>query len=468
LIIRRTARTNGERALLWIFYAVTVLWILALLTPFAWMLSSACKNRLSVFRMPPQWIPDLPREASIVLDYEERSPSKAEVIRDAVVVTWMTWDQYGRESIWGVEMISMSGGRTIFECRAPSYKIKHQKERNVIAAVLDVEILSRYARELMAGIEHRFVLSEPVPPDRGEGAFVDQARSLKNFLAKQRLGAQVQSVRIRTSFWRLFDAFISAWLYMYETMGIKLTFGRFILNSLVVAGTTIVLQLFISSLAAYTLSRLLGPISSRYLLLFFLATIMIPPLLLFMPLYLMMKAFPMAHIPFTQIALPTISLLDPELPGYIHPMVAGVLYPLLSYLPLILPHTAWGFAILLFKGFFDQLPEDLIEAARLDGASEFRIFSKVVFPLSKPVFSVLALWTFLAMWQNFMWPYIVSIVQPQEFWTYPVALYYRQSAGAYANEMMALAVLASLPTIVIFLAFQRFIERGIVWTGLKG
>jgi multiple sugar transport system permease protein len=367
-----------------------------------------------------------------------------------------------------VEVTSLSKGKKIFECRSPSYKIKHQKERNVIAAVLDEEMVSRHAEELMAGIEHRFLMSEEIPSDVRGGAFADQERSLKDFLGKQNLRAQVQTVRIRKSFWRFFDAFLSAWFYMYETMSTKLSLGRFIFNSLFVAGTTVVLQLFISSLAAYALSRLLGPVLSRYLLLFFLATIMIPPLLLFMPLYLKMKAFPMAYIPFTQIALPTINLLDPELPGYIHPLIRRGLHPLLCYLPLILPYTAWGLSVLLFKGFFDQLPKDLIEAARLDGASEFKIFTTVVFPLSRPVFSIMALWTFLSMWQSFMWPYIVSIVQPQEFWTYPVALYYKQSAGAYANEMMALAVLASLPTIVIFIVFQRFIERGIVWTGLKG
>jgi multiple sugar transport system permease protein len=432
------------------------------------MVSSACKNRVSVFSMPPHWIPELPRVASIVLDYGGRSPSEEEVIRDAAVATWMTWDQYGRESIWGVEVTSVSRGRKLFECQGPSYKIKHQKEMEVIAAVLDAEMVSRHAETLMAGIEHRFVTSEDVLSDEEEGGFLDQAHSLKVFLGKQNLGAQVQTVRIRKSFRRLFDAFLSAWFYMYETMSTKITFGRFIFNSLFVAGGTIVLQLLISALAAYSLSKLLGPVASRYLLLFFLATIMIPPLLLFMPLYLMMKAFPMLHIPFTQIALPTINLLDPELPGYIHPLITQILRPLISYLPLILPHTAWALPILLFKGFFDQIPEDLIEAARLDGASEFKIFARVIFPLSKPVFSVMALWTFLSMWQNFMWPYIVSIVQPQEFWTYPVALYYKQSAGVYANEMMALAALACVPTIVIFVIFQRFIERGIVWTGLKG
>ena len=255
---------------------------------------------------------------------------------------------------------------------------------------------------------------------------------------------------------------------MFDTPSSHQSFGRFILNSTIVTGAVIVLQLLISSLAAYALSRLFGAKAARYLLLFFVATMMIPPMLLFIPLYLMMKAFPFAHIPFTEIVLPAINLLDPELPAALHPMVREAIQTALSYMPLILPHTAWGLSVLLFKGFFDQLPAELIEAARLDGASEFKIFSQVVAPLSKSVFSVMALWTFFAVWQDFLWPYIVSIVQPQELWTYPVALFYQQNIAAYANEVMALAVLASFPTILAFVVFQRFIERGIVWTGLKG
>jgi len=466
VILRTVGRTRKEWTLLWAFYLVTALWVSALLVPFAWMLSSACKNRMAVYRMPPQWIPELPRVASVVLDYGGRVPSREEVVEDAAVAVWMTWDRYGRESVWGVEVVSVAGGRKVFECRAPSYKIKHRKEREVIAVVLDADMVRRHAEGLMAGIEYRFSKSEGFVPKRGKGAFVDQAREIREFLRKQ--GVPVRSVGVRKSFRRLFDAFVSAWLYLYETANTSITFGRFLLNSSIVTGAVILLQLFISSLAAYALSRLLGPRLSRYLLLFFLATIMIPPLLLFMPLYLMMKNFLLGHIPFAHISLPTVNLLNPELPGYLHPLLRRALYPVLSYLPLILPHTAWGLSVLLFKGFFDQLPDELIEAARLDGASEFRIFTQVVFPLSEPVFSVMALWTFMAVWKEFMWPYIVSIVQPLKFWTYPVALFYKQSAGAYPNELMALAVLASIPTVVFFVIFQRFIERGVVWTGLKG
>ena len=460
--MRTVARTRGEKALLFAFYTITVLWVSALLVPFAWMVSSACKNRLDVYRMPPKWIPELPRVARVVLDYGDDVPSEGKLVEDAAVAVWMTWDRYGRESVWGVEVVSVAGGKVVFECGAPSYKIKHLKDTKLIAAVLDEDMVRRHARELVAGIEHRF--SGRLEPKRN--SFPDQAREIREFLEGQ--GLPVGSVVVVKSFWRLFDAFVSAWLYLYETANTRITFGRFLLNSSVVTGAVILSQLFVSSLAAYALSRLLGPRLSRYLLLFFLATIMIPPLLLFMPLYLMMKNFLISHIPFTHISLPTINLLDPELPGRLHPLLRKVLSPLLPYLPIVLPHTAWGLSVLLFKGFFDQLPDELVEAARLDGASEFRIFSHVVFPLSKPVFSVMALWTFMAVWNEFMWPYIVSTVQPMKFWVYPVALFYKQSSRAYPNELMALAVLASVPTVVFFAIFQKFIERGIVWTGLKG
>ncbi|HIE04772.1 MAG TPA: carbohydrate ABC transporter permease, partial [Candidatus Latescibacteria bacterium] len=406
MLLRTVARTRGEKVLLSAFYTITVLWVSALLVPFAWMASSACKNRLDVYRMPPKWIPELPRVAMVVLDYGDDVPSEGKLVEDAAVAVWMTWDRYGRESVWGVEVVSVAGGKVVFECRAPSYKIKHLKDTKLIAAVLDEDMVRRHARDLVAGIEHRF--SGRLEPKRN--SFPDQAREIRKFLEGE--GVPVESVVVGKSFRRLFDAFVSAWLYLYETANTRITFGRFLLNSSVVTGAVILSQLLISSLAAYALSRLLGPRLSRYLLLFFLATIMIPPLLLFMPLYLMMKNFLISHIPFTHISLPTINLLDPELPGRLHPLLREVLSSVLPYLPLVLPHMAWGLSVLLFKGFFNQLPDELIEAARLDGASEFRIFTHVVLPLSKPVFSVMTLWTFIAVWNEIMWPYIVSVVQP--------------------------------------------------------
>lgn len=468
MIIRSAGRTTQEKILLGMFYLLTVFWILTLLAPFAWMVSSSFKDRVSIFELPPRWIPRLPETVSVTLDYGAKLPPRSEVIKDAALATWMIWDEYGRETIWGFDVVCIADGKKIFQSNAPSYKVKHQKDAKLIAITLNPELVTKKAEVLISGISHEFLPSEAINLPALKGRATPKEQTLKVFLERKGLKDKVASVRLSKTPRRLFDSFISAWLYGFETASFKRSFGRFIFNSIFVTSSVILSQIFISSLAAYSLSRLLGTLSSRLLLLFFLATMMIPPLLLFMPLYLMMKSFPFSQIPFTGIKLPTINLLDPELPANLHPWIASWLYPLLSYLPLILPYTAWGFSVLLFKGFFDQLPEELIEAARLDGASEFRIFTRVVFPLSKPVFSVMALWTFLAVWQDFMWPYIISIVQPQEFWTYTVALYYKQNAAAYANEVMALAILASIPTVAIFTLFQRFIEGGIVWTGLKG
>ena len=465
MIIRTAAKTTSDRLLLYAFYVLTIVWVLALLAPFGWLISSALKNRISVFKMPPEWIPAVPRVAEVTLEYTSE-PTREMLLRDGAVAMWSIWDQYGRESVWGVEVRAFYGGRRIFACEGPSYELKHLRDMTLIAAVLDPDMITRHTEELMAGIDHTFEEEEGGSSLRSERPTARE-EGIRSYLVDQGLHA-TPDVRLRRSFWRFLDPFKSAWLYMFDTPSSHQSFGRFILNSTIVTGAVIVLQLLISSLAAYALSRLFGAKAARYLLLFFVATMMIPPMLLFIPLYLMMKAFPFAHIPFTEIVLPAINLLDPELPAALHPMVREAIQTALSYMPLILPHTAWGLSVLLFKGFFDQLPAELIEAARLDGASEFKIFSQVVAPLSKSVFSVMALWTFFAVWQDFLWPYIVSIVQPQELWTYPVALFYQQNIAAYANEVMALAVLASFPTILAFVVFQRFIERGIVWTGLKG
>lgn len=132
----------------------------------------------------------------------------------------------------------------------------------------------------------------------------------------------------------------------------------------------------------------------------------------------------------------------------------------------ILPRAAEAFGIFMVRQFMVSIPDELIEAARLDGAGEFRIFLRVVLPLSRPVIAVLTIFTFMWRWNDFSWPLVVLTNQPS--FTLPLGLnLLRGEVNPEWGQVMALALLSLVPMLLIFLAFQRHLVQGIASTGLK-
>jgi multiple sugar transport system permease protein len=134
---------------------------------------------------------------------------------------------------------------------------------------------------------------------------------------------------------------------------------------------------------------------------------------------------------------------------------------------LFLPYLVQPLGVFLMRQYFLGLPDELIQAARVDGASELRIFWNVMLPLAGPALATLAILTFLGSWNNFLWPLVVA--QTEDYYTLPVALAL-YSIGQNATRyglLLAGAVIVVLPVIVIFLALQRYFVQGIAMTGIK-
>ncbi|WP_030440444.1 carbohydrate ABC transporter permease [Actinoplanes subtropicus] len=145
----------------------------------------------------------------------------------------------------------------------------------------------------------------------------------------------------------------------------------------------------------------------------------------------------------------------------------GALHLLNTYWAVILPQIPAAIAVFIFKQFFDNLPRDLDEAARVDGAGFFRTYWRIVLPLSRPVVAAVAIFTFVWSWNNLLWPLLV--LSNPKLMTIPVGLATVQgSYGIRYADTMASAVLGALPLVLIFLFFQRRIVEGIAGTGLKG
>jgi len=135
-----------------------------------------------------------------------------------------------------------------------------------------------------------------------------------------------------------------------------------------------------------------------------------------------------------------------------------------TFAALILPRMANGYAIFLLKGFFDSLPEELFEAGKIDGATELRMFWQVAFPLCKPIFAVMALQTFTAIYGSYIWALVVC--QSDKMWTLMVYIFQLQQF-APQHVTMAATVLASIPTLLVFIFAQKTIMRGIIIPAYK-
>lgn len=208
--------------------------------------------------------------------------------------------------------------------------------------------------------------------------------------------------------------------------------GTWAFNSLLTSVIITVLTVALSALAAYAFSRL-DFAGRKWLYPLIIASIVIPPQVLIIPLFDEMLA---------------LGLVD-------------------TYAGLILPQLVAPAMVFILKKFFDQVPIELEDAARVDGASRFRVFWSIVLPLSRPILASVAIFVFIGAWNNFLWPFL--IINDTSLMTLPVGLQTVISAyGVQYAQVMAQAVLAALPLILVFLVFQRQIIRGVATSGFGG
>lgn len=203
-------------------------------------------------------------------------------------------------------------------------------------------------------------------------------------------------------------------------------------NSAIVSGAITSFGLIFNSMAGYAFAkqRFIG---REPLFLLILGVLMIPTHVLIVPVFLMLSK---------------LDLID-------------------TYWALILPGCASPFGIFLMRQYIETIPSDLIEAARIDGCSEFRIYWQIILPLCKPALAALGVVSFLGSWNSFLWPLIMTT--KSEMSTLPVAIAAFQ--GQYATQwgvIMAGAMSMFLPVLIVFLALQRHFVEGIALTGVKG
>jgi multiple sugar transport system permease protein len=216
----------------------------------------------------------------------------------------------------------------------------------------------------------------------------------------------------------------------YARLFTELDFGRYVVNTLIVVAIGGIGLLFMA-MAGYAFAKydFHGKGGLFFLVL---ATMMIPVQVTMIPTYLILNGFKLTNT-LVGIALPTL---------------------------------VSGFGIFLFRQFMATIPTELLEAARIDGAGEFRIFSTIVLPISKPILAVQAVLTFIAGWNSFLWPLIIA--SDQNLYTLSVGLaLLNQQIAVNPSLQMAAASVMVVPILIVFIIFQRYVVQGFALSGLK-
>lgn len=209
-------------------------------------------------------------------------------------------------------------------------------------------------------------------------------------------------------------------------------FGRYLINSLIVSGTATALNLFFCSLTGYAFAKYNFPGKNIFFMLI-LATLMIPFHVVVVPLFTLIRDLKWLN----------------------------------TYTALIVPGAMSAFGIFFMRQFISTLPDELFEAARIDGASEFGTYLRVVIPLSTGPLSALAIFIFLDNWNSLLWPLVTTTNEQMR--TLAVGLtQFQNQYGTKYHLMMAASTLVVVPMLIVFFLLQRHFIRGIALSGIKG
>jgi multiple sugar transport system permease protein len=218
----------------------------------------------------------------------------------------------------------------------------------------------------------------------------------------------------------------------YRELFGRLNFPRYFVNSMLVTGAVTLGNLLFCTMLGYALAKIDFP-GRRTLFGLVVGTLMVPGMVTFVPLFVLVSNLGLVN----------------------------------SYLGMILPTLVGPFGVFLMRQYISGLPDEVIHAARIDGAGELRIFLRIVTPLAKPALATLGILTFLGTWNSFLWPLVIA--QTEDKYTLPVALalYSIGQNQIRFGLLLAGAVVVVVPVLVVFVALQRHFVQGIAMTGLK-
>lgn len=438
---------KSERFLKTVAVTVSLLFAALMLYPLVFAVSSAMKDNSQIYKVPPKLLPGKANSVSFVLDYtgqefQNAEEMKDQMLKDNVLVMFGTNFKFADQSIMEIHVYGTREGKTLFHSRAHQMKLQMECDYGIYKrTAIKKEILlhdDRYVRACESiGYEFDEKGIDKVPEEGLADDFQDQIAPV--IQEKYTTAGTLVSIGNRTKNLLSLESFkyyldMPAYIYPQSERVVKYGFLTFVMNSVIVIGFAMIAQVILCSVCAFVISRQLSQRAGKFVLMFFLGGMMIP---------------------FASIMLPQL-IMYREMGAYN------------NYAALLLPFLyPYGFYVYLYKGFFDQIPGSYFEAAALDGAGSWYLYSRICMPLSKPIISLIALQTFIGNWNDFFWAWLVT--EDQNLWTLNVALYnISNNAGTKQNALMGLAVVTITPVILLSILFSRQLKQSIAASGVKG
>ena len=438
---------KSERFLKIVAVTVSLLFAALMLYPLVFAVSSAMKDNSQIYKVPPKLLPGKANSVSFVLDYtgqefQNAEEMKDQMLKDNVLVMFGTNFKFADQSIMEIHVYGTREGKTLFHSRAHQMKLQMECDYGIYKrTAIKKEILlhdDRYVRACESiGYEFAEKGIDKVPEEGLADDFQDQIAPV--IQEKYTTAGTLVSIGNRTKNLLSLESFkyyldMPAYIYPQSERVVKYGFLTFVMNSVIVIGFAMIAQVILCSVCAFVISRQLSQRAGKFVLMFFLGGMMIP---------------------FASIMLPQL-IMYREMGAYN------------NYAALLLPFLyPYGFYVYLYKGFFDQIPGSYFEAAALDGAGSWYLYSRICMPLSKPIISLIALQTFIGNWNDFFWAWLVT--EDQNLWTLNVALYnISNNAGTKQNALMGLAVVTITPVILLSILFSRQLKQSIAASGVKG
>lgn len=442
---------DSEKGLKITAYIFSFIFTLLIIFPILYLVSLSLMDDNVVNSYPPKVIPPSPDSISIIIDYSKymdktEAELKDMILRDSAVAMYSTAFEQRGSIIGEIKVLGTMNGKTVYNSRAHIMALKSELQFGVYKKILvRTDLLLDKGRYLKSadimgytfnknGIDKNFNNS-----DLGKDNLSNEIGN--NLKEKYTISGEYIGSIVHKNFLLLFENYKYYYLmptYIYKDVPVikKFSFFAFMFNTLITVVFAAFAQLILTSLSAYPLSRLLSKKVANRVMLFFLFTMMVPFVCIMIPQLLLMKGW-----------------------GFYN-TYKGMLFPWLYPAP---------FSIFLFKGFFDRIPTPFFDAAKMDGANEMYIFTRICLPMSKSIITIIAVGAFIAGWSDFFWYFLVS--NKMELWTLNVANYViGASPGAMnkQNFVMGLATVSIVPILIVAAIFSKQIKNSVISSGIKG
>ena len=449
---RKKFRAVGSsRPLSIVSYVFTIGSILLILFPLFLMGSYSVRDAAALNRFPPDILPECTKSVELVLDYSslEEGQDLEETMRaDAIFAMYALSTEFNDNAVGEIKVYGQIDGKTVFYQRQHNTALQVQLDygayRNVSKFDRKTLVESQRYQKALDVTDFTF---DPNGIDKAPKADQQDLDGLSSQMTGHLtdeekgfyLNGEIVSISLHKNPLLMLETFkyyfdIVKYMYPNEANIQKYSLFAFLFNTLIVMGWAVLTQIGLCSITAYSLSRLFSRRMSKILMMFFLITMMIPFMCIVLPQMIMMKGID-------------------SLNNY-RAMLLPYLYPSAFY-------------IFLFKGFFDQLPQDLLDAARIDGASQFYTFTRICMPLSKSITALLVLNVLVSAWNDFYW--YLRAANRTNLWTINLALYnISNNPMSKTNVTMGIAFLTILPVILLTIVFQRQIKESVISAGIKG